>query len=112
MRAFFLFFSTFTILIIIGIGVRNWQDVHVLLSAHAATIPLGALVLTCTVLGSAAAGMILAVARSSPATEAKKLSMWRTQDAKLIAQVKSDREKQLEAKIATLETALKSALKK
>lgn len=39
-------------------------------------------------------------------------TQWQNQDAKLVAEIKSDREKQLEAKIATLETALKSALQK
>jgi hypothetical protein len=42
----------------------------------------------------------------------KQISQWQAQDAKLAAAVTSDREKQLEAKIATLETALKTALKK
>ncbi len=37
---------------------------------------------------------------------------WQDQDAKLAANLTSDREKQLEAKIATLEAALEKALKK
>jgi hypothetical protein len=37
---------------------------------------------------------------------------WQVQDVKLMAQIKSDRENQLEAKIATLESALNKALKK
>ena len=37
---------------------------------------------------------------------------WKAQDAKLMATIASDKEKLLEAKIATLETALKAALKK
>jgi hypothetical protein len=41
-----------------------------------------------------------------------KLKEWQEQDARLAVEVQSDREKQLEAKIATLETALKQALKK
>jgi hypothetical protein len=41
-----------------------------------------------------------------------KLKEWQQQDAKLALEVQSDREKQLEAKIATLESALKQALKK
>ncbi len=41
-----------------------------------------------------------------------KLKEWQQQDAKLAVEVQSDKEKQLEAKIATLETALKQALKK
>ncbi|MBY0358957.1 MAG: hypothetical protein K2W82_13215 [Candidatus Obscuribacterales bacterium] len=41
-----------------------------------------------------------------------KLKDWQKQDQKLLKEVQSDKEKQLEAKIATLETALKQALKK
>ena len=41
-----------------------------------------------------------------------KLKEWQEQDAKLAIEVQSDKEKQLEAKIATLEAALKQALKK
>jgi hypothetical protein len=37
---------------------------------------------------------------------------WQAQDVKLAANLTSDREKQLEAKISTLETALEKALKK
>ena len=42
----------------------------------------------------------------------KRLEKWQNQDAKLLVEVQSDKEKQLEAKIATLEAALKRALKK
>lgn len=41
-----------------------------------------------------------------------RLKEWQNQDAKLAVEVQSDKEKQLEAKIATLEAALKAALKK
>lgn len=41
-----------------------------------------------------------------------KLQEWKEQDAKLAVEVQSDKEKQLEAKIATLEAALKQALGK
>ncbi len=41
-----------------------------------------------------------------------KLKEWQQQDAKLAVELQSDKEKLLEAKIATLETALKQALKK
>lgn len=41
-----------------------------------------------------------------------KLKEWQEQDAKLKVEVQSDKEKQLEAKIATLEAALKQALGK
>jgi len=42
----------------------------------------------------------------------KALSKWEGEDQKLLQQVQSDKEKQLEAKIATLESALQRALKK
>lgn len=45
-------------------------------------------------------------------TDAEKLKDWQKQDTKLLKEVQSDKEKQLEAKIATLEVALKQALKK
>lgn len=41
-----------------------------------------------------------------------KLKEWQVQDAKLANELQSDKEKQLEAKIATLEAALKQALGK
>ncbi len=41
-----------------------------------------------------------------------KLKEWQDQDAKLAVEVQSDKEKQLQAKIATLEAALKQALGK
>jgi hypothetical protein len=70
---------------------------------------LSELILASIILGVAATSLIGTMRRSS---EGKRLSNWQTQDAKLVAEIKSDREKQLEAKIATLETALKSSLKK
>jgi hypothetical protein len=42
----------------------------------------------------------------------KALTKWEAEDQKLLTQVQTDREKQLEAKIATLESALQKALKK
>ena len=43
---------------------------------------------------------------------AAKLKEWQNQDAKLALEVQSDKEKQLEQKILTLESALKQALNK
>jgi uncharacterized integral membrane protein len=42
----------------------------------------------------------------------KKQMKWESEDAKLAAEVQSDHVKQLEAKIATLEAALKASIKK
>ena len=41
-----------------------------------------------------------------------KLKEWQVQDAKLLKEIQSDKEKLMEAKIATLEAALKKALRK
>jgi hypothetical protein len=49
---------------------------------------------------------------SKGAENVAKLKEWQEQDAKLAVEVQSDKEKQLEAKIATLESALKKALQK
>jgi hypothetical protein len=50
--------------------------------------------------------------RSKELKSEAKLLQWQAQDAKLAVEIQSDKEKQLEAKIATLEAALNSALKK
>jgi uncharacterized protein YgfB (UPF0149 family) len=57
-------------------------------------------------------GTALRQLKSSKAQNDEKRKEWQVQDVKLMAEIKSDREKQLEAKIATLETALNKALKK
>ena len=55
------------------------------------------------------AGFLL---RQQKVVQDKTLSDWEVQDQKLAVSVQSDREKQLEAKIQTLESALKQALKR
>lgn len=66
--------------------------------------------------GAWLAGFALAAAwrEASPKTKAsdRVLDNWQAQDVKLVAEMQSDKEKQLESKIATLEVALKQALKK
>ncbi len=49
---------------------------------------------------------------ASKAASEQKLVEWQQQDNKLAQQVQSDKEKQLEAKIATLEAALQKALQR
>lgn len=58
------------------------------------------------------AGSVVPFLGSQQADGVAKLKEWKEQDAKLAIEVQSDKEKQLEAKIATLETALKQALGK
>jgi hypothetical protein len=94
------------------ISAQNWQAVPLSLVGSAVNIPLGALPLV----GIAAGAMLVSgawLSRKAKVETSKAIQTeWQAQDAKLVASVKSDREKQLEAKIATLESALKQALKK
>src|SRR5215475_12403711 len=85
-----------------------WQLIHL---QDPKIALLNELIFASIVLGAAAASLIKNMTRKSGAEE-KRLNAWQAQDAKLISEIKSDREKQLEAKIATLETALKASLKK
>lgn len=55
------------------------------------------------------AGLLL---RQQKVVQDKTLAQWDAQDQKLLQSVQTDREKQLEAKIETLESALKQALKR
>lgn len=55
--------------------------------------------------------LVIFAQRAKQKGQENKLAQWEAQDVKLAAEVKSDREKQLEAKISTLEAALKTALK-
>ena len=57
-------------------------------------------------------GFLFFVSYNKAALNEERKLEWQAQDAKLSASVVSDNEKLLEAKIATLEAALKSALKK
>lgn len=49
---------------------------------------------------------------TSQANSIAKLKEWQVQDAKLLKEIQTDKERLLEAKIATLEAALKQALKR
>ena len=57
-------------------------------------------------------GSMIPLVGHKGAENVAKLKEWQEQDAKLAVEVQSDKEKQLEAKIATLESALKKALQK
>jgi uncharacterized integral membrane protein len=82
-----------------------------LFGAHL-SVPVGAVILISFLFGIACTFTLLISRFTARSTSNQKLLEWQVQDAKLLEQVKSDREKQLEAKIATLETALQKALKK
>lgn len=73
----------------------------------------GALALFAYLAGAALASVSFApLLGSKHEQNVEKLKEWKEQDAKLALELQSDKEKQLQAKIATLEAALKQALGK
>lgn len=93
------------------VALANSQPVPVALFGSQNQAPLAALIFGPMVVGVLAGYSLEAAKRPKLQSEKRQLE-WAAQDAKLMAEVKSDREKQLEAKIATLEAALKQALAK
>lgn len=99
------------VLTLLFLSVLNLQPVAVNAPVSFPPLPLGAIILVSLAAGAAAGAT--AASRAGGKVKSERIELeWQTQDAKLAAAVQSDREKQLEAKIATLETALKQALKK
>jgi len=91
--------------------LQNSQTTLFNIFTWALTIPLWTINLSCLSLGAVGGYLIRLVIGSKTTNDERKLD-WQAQDAKLMASIASDKEKQLEAKIATLEAALKNALKK
>lgn len=77
-----------------------------------AYVPQGLLLVSGYVLGVALTLSVFWARVQTEQKSVKALSKWEGEDQKLLQQVQSDKEKQLEAKIATLESALQRALKK
>lgn len=78
-----------------------------------ATLPAGAIVALGVIYGALVMTLLMsALMKQRQVASTKALTKWEAEDQKLLTQVQSDREKQLEAKILTLETALARALKK
>lgn len=85
----------------VKLSLINWQGEIALMVLVFGSIVSGALL-----------GLSIAQLKVGKVSQEKKKLEWDAQDAKLAVSVQSDREKQLEAKINTLEAALKTALKK
>ncbi len=81
------------------------------IASQALQLPLPLVALKFFALGVITMFSIWKIRSKELKSEAKQLQ-WQAQDAKLAVEIQSDKEKQLEAKIATLEAALTSALKK
>jgi len=99
-----------TLILTVALVCLNW---------HASTFNVGvdtglplAIGFICTFILGGLSGCALMLANDKTELNQEKKLEWQAQDVKLMASVASDREKQLEAKISTLEVALKTALKK
>ena len=99
-------------LIIGALSFVNGTMVSMSLFGAALQVPEGFLLGGGYVLGMILSLPVVMARLASQKASHKQLSQWQTQDNKLAGQVQSDKEKQLEAKIATLEAALQRALKK
>ena len=93
------------------LALVNSQAVTLSVLGSQLNAPLSVVLVASMLVGTLAGYSLLLLKRPEQVSEKKQLE-WAAQDAKLMAEVKSDREKQLEAKISTLETALKQALAK
>lgn len=110
-----LFFIISAVLLIVAavLGFMNISTA-VALNLFGATVSttLGALVLISFALGLSSAAAFNATRAIKDAKSEQNQLTWQKQDEKLAKEIQSDKEKQLEAKIQTLEIALKSALDK
>lgn len=98
-------------LAIIYVGVINWQTVTLQLAGSSLAAPMGLSIILSFILGLLAALPQMQSRVKEIKSEQIQIE-WQNQDAKLQREITSDKEKQLEAKIETLEAALKQALKK
>lgn len=104
--------SSIITLLIIVLAFTNQASVTLSLLGPSPALPLGAILFGAYLLGILAAASLWSIkarkAKTAEITEEK----WKKQDEKLAVEIKDDHVKQLEAKIETLDTALKAALKK
>lgn len=98
-------------ILVLALSLTNLALVSFSLFGTVTQLPLAAPMLATFVLGGLAAAALTRT-RVKEIQSEKKLLKWDSEDAKLAAEVKDDYVKQLEAKNATLDAALKAALKK
>lgn len=99
-------------LAVLALAFTNMAAVPLSIFGAAVSLPEGLLVAGGYILGVVLTIPLLFVRVAANVESTKRLAEWDHQDNKLAKQVQTDREKQLEAKIATLESALQKALKK
>ena len=103
---------TFGTVLVIYLAISNGAAVPLSLFGAHVFAPEGAAIFGSYALGVLCTFALLASRFQASARSDKTVTEWQAQDDKLAKQVQSDREKQLEAKVATLEAALQRALKK
>ena len=98
----------------IAISAQNGHLVNLVLAGSGATTkaPLGVIGFLYFFAGALSALSLWSIRLDKARASDIAHKEWDRQDEKLAKEIRSDREKQLEAKIETLEIALKSALKK
>lgn len=94
------------------VAAQNGAAVTVSLFGAALQAPLAVLIVAFFFAGMIAPMALWSVRTSKEATADKTQLEWQKQDTKLIAEIESDKIKQLQSKIETLEAALDKALKK
>lgn len=101
------------IIIVAVLFAGNQAPLNLQLAGTAITVPSGASLIALYVIGALLSFCAaLPLLKGSQDRNIEKLKDWQKQDAKLSQEIQSDKERLLEAKIATLEAALKQALKK
>jgi hypothetical protein len=104
--------SWVAMIILVIIALSNWESlIHLRLFDYRFSVSFGFILIVSLVAGSfAGISDYMALNRGARGNQIQE--RWQAQDVKLAASLTSDREKQLEAKISTLEAALEKALKK
>lgn len=110
-KLIYILISAICILGTLYFAVMNTQSVELSFVGQKFTVSLALIAVKLFVLGGVTAFCLQRLRRREEKSEQKQLE-WKAQDAKLQAEIQGDTVKLLEAKIATLETALEKALKK
>lgn len=92
--------------------IMNGAPVTANLFGSQVSMTLGTGMLVAYLVAAVAFGGAAFLLKQDKVVQDKTLATWEAQDQKLLQSVQTDREKQLEAKIETLESALKQALKR
>jgi len=104
--------SWVAMILLVIVALSNWESfIHLRLFDYRFSISFG-LILVIALIAGSFAGVSDYLTLNRDVRRNQIQEKWQAQDAKLVADITSDREKQLEAKINTLEAALEKALKK